>query len=160
MAAHWKMWKGHLVHVCPPGEAHHARDLRNRGLDLVLEVTYWPNAKHFRLTTGLDDKTELRYMHNLEKCEFVAIAARLNVELDFAANWVERWRMEAKRLAKVNGEMRTMEAKPMIRKEGRIWQVRGMNQDGTYTSAKRKFLAWEEAARFVAALGQPATLDK
>jgi len=156
MASHWKIWRGHLVQICPPGEARHAMDLRNRGHSLQLEVTCWPNRKHFRLTTGLDNNTELQYMQNLEKCEFVAIAARLNVELGFAARWVDRWRKEAVRLANINSQMRKMEAKPVIRKEGRDWRVRGMNKDGTYTSAQRKFRAWEDARRFVAAAaGRP-----
>ena len=152
MASHWKVWKGHLVQICPPGEARHAMYLRNRGQSLAVEITYWPNPKHFRLTTGVDEHSELRYMQNLEKCEFAAIAARLNLELGFAASWVERWRNEAKRLAEINHLMRKMEAKPAIRKEGRDWRVRGMNKDGTYTSVQRKFRAWEDAARFVAAL--------
>jgi hypothetical protein len=159
IALHWKMWQGpnrerHLVQVCPPGAAQGSMDLRNRGLDLVFEITYWPKQKRYNLTTGLDDHREFVWVGNLKDREYQAIADRLGVSLNFAAAWVERWRKDAARFARVREAMRKMDAKPVIRKEGTNWRVRGMNRDGTYTSAQRKFRAWEDAVRFVAALKQ------
>lgn len=39
---------------CPPGTAHYATHLRNRGHDDWPEITVWPKAQHNRLTTGAE----------------------------------------------------------------------------------------------------------
>src|SRR5882724_10076748 len=78
-----------LVVLCPPGAARHCMDLRNRGLDLPLEVTCWPKQKRYNLTTGLDDHRDFVWAGNMKDREYQAVADRLEIGLDHAAEWVE-----------------------------------------------------------------------
>jgi hypothetical protein len=99
--------------VCPPGIAQGAFDLRNRGMDLQLEITVWPKRHHNRLTTGGEGPEQLRFMKYEEYlmcvCRFYEVygqrvtkgghVVRYPVEAEFE-NWVETWRKEARERSK------------------------------------------------------------
>lgn len=92
-------WRdGKLVHICPPVIATGALELRNRGLNLPYEVTCWPRPKTsvFRLTTGGGERPR----HLCPSAHELWTAAQISkTEVDFK-KWAERWREEARALAR------------------------------------------------------------
>lgn len=91
-------WRdGQLVHICPPGVAQGAFDLRNRGLNIELEITCWPNPDTaFRLTTG--GGGEPQRLHP-SASELWQASRTCTSETEFQA-WAARWRAEAHRLSR------------------------------------------------------------
>lgn len=143
MACNWKMVRGQMVMVCPPGTAEGAMELRNRGMDLSYEVTYWPKAKKHLQTAGRDNSaSELKV-----KDDFGHIGWVLQIGPGRAATWMEEWQKEGRRLAAVRE--RLLVSKPSIEKRGPHWTVRGKTPEGVYTSGQRKFQSWEQAVSFI-----------
>ena len=73
---------------CPPGIAAGAFDLRNRGFDLVCEITCWPRLSrhHFRLIAGVDTENcvaprELWFARGLEPLEQYILRKELHEAL-------------------------------------------------------------------------------
>lgn len=145
MAGHWRVESGQFIQVCPPAAAHGAMELRNRGLAVTHEITVWPKPKAHLLTTGAKNnalmsvKTRDSYGH---------IAAVLGMGAWRVPEWMDEWRKEARRLARVREELRNTKAS-IEKRSGGWWIVRGRTREGVYTSAARKFRAWEQAVQFV-----------
>jgi hypothetical protein len=89
-------WRdGQLVHICPPGVAQGAFDLRNRGLNIALEITCWSNPETaFRLTTG--GGCEPQRLHP-SASELWQASRTCTSETEFQT-WAARWHAEARRL--------------------------------------------------------------
>jgi hypothetical protein len=63
-------------------------------------------------------------------------------------DWMEEWQKEARRLSRIREELRETKAS-IEKRSGGWWIVRGRTREGVYTSAERKFRAWEQAVAFV-----------
>ena len=123
---HIRIVGGRFVTVLPPGTAHGAFDLRNRGLDLVVEVTCWPNPGRHPLTTGGSIR-DFAPIWRGQTAALLAISELATAEraLDRAAeesgDFRERWRAEAvaRRLRRVRNSRQLLDIIRAWRRESR-----------------------------------------